>query len=244
MAPLSGALRLLYEGKSKRIYAAGPGEALMVFKDEVTAFNGRYRDEAPGKGAYSAALTSRMFELLESYGIKTHYICYAGGNAVKIRLADVIPLEVIVRNYVYGSMKKRLPLLKEMDKLEPPVVELHYKDDRLGDPLLHPRDPVAAGILAEDELNAIEDLALRVNNALSSFWRDRGLTLVDFKIEVARDNSGFMVVDEITGDTMRLIDPEGRHYDKEVYRRTRSTELLLQSYVRLLEAAGNPSRRC
>jgi len=240
----AGGQRLLYEGKSKRVYDAGNGLAVMEFKDEVTAFNGRYRDKAPGKGALSAALTSRLFEVLEDHGIRTHYVCHAGGNRVVVRLAEVLPLEVTVRNYAYGGMVKRMPLLKPLTPLPEPLVELHYKSDELGDPLLHPLDPVYASVISRDELEALEGLARRVDEVLAGFWGERGLRLVDFKLEVARGGDGFIVVDEVTGDTMRLLDADGRHFDKEVYRRTRSVEALLDAYRRLLELAGPPARRC
>ncbi len=240
----AGAWRLLYEGKSKRVYDAGDGLAVMEFKDEVTAFNGRYRDEAPGKGELSAALTSRMFEVLEEHGVPTHYVCYAGGNRVVVRLMDVLPLEVTVRNYAYGGMVKRMPLLKPLTPLPEPLVELHYKSDELGDPLLHPLDPVYAGLLGRGELEALEALARKVDEVLTGFWGERGLRLIDFKLEVARGPRGFVVVDEVTGDTMRLLDAGGGHVDKEVYRRTRSVEALLEAYRRLLGLAGGPVRRC
>ncbi|GAB6147744.1 phosphoribosylaminoimidazolesuccinocarboxamide synthase [Stetteria hydrogenophila] len=236
--------KLIYEGKAKRVFQAGPGEAVLEFKDDVTAFNGRFHDTVPGKGELSALLSARLFELLEESGVETHYLCYEGGARVRVRLLEVLPLEVTVRNYVYGSMAKRIPLAKPFTPIKPALVELHYKDDALGDPLLHPRDAVIAGLLSEEELGELESLALRVNDVLTGFWAERGLTLVDFKIEVARGPGGFVVVDEISGDTMRLVDGEGRHFDKEIYRRTRDTRALASAYARLVELAGRPSRRC
>jgi len=236
--------RLLYEGKAKRVYDLGGGEALLEFKDEVTAFDGRMRSRAPGKGIYSAMLTARLFEVLEDAGIGTHYVCYPGGNSVRVQLHKVLPLEVIVRRYAYGSMLRRMPLVKKLARLEPPLVELHYKSDELGDPLLHPLDPVYAGLLEEDELRELEDLARRTARVLAEFWAERGLRLVDLKLEVARSEDGFVIVDEVTGDTMRLIDKDGRHLDKQVYRDSGSVEALLDAYRLLAEAAGEPGRRC
>lgn len=236
--------QFLYEGKSKKLYALDNGEAIMVFKDDVTAYNGKYHDVARGKGTYSAMLSSRLFELLESNGIRTHYICYIGGNALRIRLYKVLPLEIIVRNHVYGSMVKRLPLLKKLEPITPPLVELHYKDDELGDPLLHPRDVVVAGLLTEEDMARLEKLALRVNDVLRRFWENRGLRLIDFKIEVAKCANGFVVVDEISGDSMRLINDDGQHFDKEIYRRTRDVSRLLEAYQYLAKAAGAPTKMC
>lgn len=242
-APVPGA-RLLYEGKAKKVYMLPDGRGLMVFKDEVTAFNGARRGAAPGKGVLAAMLSARLFEVLEDAGVGTHYICYPGGNTLLVERRQVLPLEVIVRRYAYGSMLKRMPLLKKMQRLEPPLVELHYKSDELGDPLLHPMDPVYAGIVSREELASLEELALRAAEVLAGFWRRRGLELVDLKLEAARHGSGFIVVDELSGDTMRLLDGGERHLDKQVYRDTGSVEALLEAYRRLVELAGEPSRRC
>ncbi|MET1129165.1 MAG: phosphoribosylaminoimidazolesuccinocarboxamide synthase [Thermoproteota archaeon] len=245
MAPEGGGSpQLLYEGKSKRLVLLDQDKAVMEFKDDVTAYDGRYRDEVPGKGRLSALLSARLFEVLDESGVETHYLCYEGGNRIRVRLLNVLPLEIIVRNYVYGSMARRMPLAEPLRPIEPALVELHYKDDKLGDPLLHPRDPIVAGLLSEEELGELEDLALRVNKVLSAFWSERGLLLVDLKLEVARGPEGFIVVDELSGDTMRLLDGQGRHLDKEIYRRSRDTAALAAAYARLVELAGQPARRC
>ncbi|OWJ54607.1 phosphoribosylaminoimidazolesuccinocarboxamide synthase [Pyrodictium delaneyi] len=235
---------LLYEGKAKRVLDAGDGLVVLEFKDEVTAFNGKLHDRAPGKGELAARLSARMFELLEEHGIPTHYVCYMGGSRLLARRYSVVPLEVIVRNYAYGSLLRRMPFFKSMERLSRPIVELHLKDDERGDPLVLPEDAVEAGLLSWRELWDIRSLALRVNSVLELFWRRRGLRLVDLKIEVARDSHGFVVVDEVSGDTMRLVDSSGRHLDKEVYRRSSSVEALLEAYRELARLAGEPKRRC
>ncbi|WP_420917905.1 phosphoribosylaminoimidazolesuccinocarboxamide synthase [Pyrodictium abyssi] len=235
---------LLYEGKAKRVLDAGNGLVVLEFKDEVTAFDGKRRDTAPGKGELAARLSARMFELLEEHGVPTHYVCYMGGSRLLARRHEVIPLEVIVRNYAYGSLLRRMPLLKPMERLFRPLVELHLKDDARGDPLVLPEDAVEAGLLSWRELWDIQSLALRVSSVLEMFWRRRGLRLVDLKIEVARSATGFVVVDEVTGDTMRLVDSGGRHLDKEVYRRGGGVEALLEAYRELARLAGEPERRC
>ena len=234
----------LYSGKSKTLLRSRDGSIVMVFRDEVTAFNMKYRDIAPGKGELAAKLSARMFEVLEEAGVKTHYVCYMGGSQLRVRYAEVLPVEVIVRNYAYGSMLKRIPLVERMKRLEPPIVEFHFKSDSLGDPLILEDDLVAAGLLTPGEVEDVKRLALQVNEVLTGFWLSRGLRLVDFKIEIARTPSGFMVVDEVSGDTMRLVDGEGRHYDKEVYRATRRVDLLLDAYRELVRLAGEPVRRC
>ena len=236
--------RPVYEGKAKKLYKLEEGMLLMVFKDEVTAFDGRFKDTAVGKGALSASLSSKMFEILEESGISTHYVCYNGDRGIVVKEYKVLPIEVIVRNYAYGSLLRRLPLFHEMEKLNEPIVELHYKDDRLHDPLILPADAIAAGLLDRGEIEVVENLALKVNEILLKFWLQHGLKLVDFKIEIARSNDGMVVVDEVSGDTMRLVDNNNKHLDKEIYRRTRNVEELIRAYRRLAELAGPPRRLC
>ncbi len=234
----------LYSGKAKTLYRLEPGKLLMRFRDEVTAFDGKRREDAPGKGTLAAKTSARLFELLEQAGIPTHYICYRGGPDLIVREAQVIPIEVIVRNYAYGSLLRRMPLLEKMKPLSRPLVELHYKSDELHDPLILPQDALEAGLVTEEELREIERLALEVNNVLRGVFEPRGYKLIDFKIEVGRVDGKLVVVDELSGDTMRVVDREGRHLDKEVFRKGGSVAELLEAYQRLAEIVGEPERRC
>ncbi len=234
----------LYSGKAKTLYRLEPGKILMVFRDDVTAFDGKRRESAPGKGELSARVSARLFEMLEEYGIPTHYICYRGGPEIVVREAKVLPIEVIVRNYAYGSLLKRMPLLHKMQKLSKPLVELHYKSDELHDPLILPQDVVEAGLVDEQTLHEIERLALEVNSVLRDFFERQGYKLIDFKIEVGFVDEKLVVVDELSGDTMRIVDSEGRHLDKEVFRRGGSVGELLEAYRRLASIVGEPRRVC
>ncbi len=234
----------LYSGKAKTLYRLEPGKILMLFRDDVTAFDGKRRESAPGKGELSAKTSARLFELLEEHGIPTHYVCYRGGAELVVREAKVLPIEVIVRNYAYGSMLRRMPLLRRLQKLSRPLVEFHYKSDELHDPLVLPQDIVEAGIVDENALHEIERLALEANSVLRDFFEPRGYRLLDFKIEVGWVGDKLVIVDELSGDTMRVLDPEGRHLDKEVFRRGGSVEELLEAYRRLAAVVGEPRRVC
>jgi phosphoribosylaminoimidazole-succinocarboxamide synthase len=238
--------KLIYEGKSKKVYEMDAHTLILEFKDEVTAFDGKYKDFVESKGILSARLSSKIFELLEDHGIKTHYICYLGGRLMKVKRCEAIPLEVIVRNYAYGSFLKRMPLLQKLKKFSSPLVEFHFKSDELHDPLLLEQDIIEAGVLSSNDLKKVKDVALRVNEVLSKFWAEKGLTLIDFKIEVGRDlkTNEIVVIDDLSGDSMRVITSDGRHLDKEVYRRTRDISLLINAYKELAEIAGEPTKLC
>jgi len=232
-------LRFLREGKSKRIYVKGEDTLVLEFKDYVTAFDGTRRDDVVGKGVINARISAHLFRKLEESGVKTHFIEYDGCRRLVVRRLEMIPLEVIVRNYAYGSLLKRMPLFKPLDKLEPPIVEFHYKDDSLHDPLVLREDVVRAGLLTEDEVEEIIEASLRANEVLSKIFESRGLKFIDVKFEFGRDRSGELVLaDEITGDSFRVIDPEGRHLDKEVYRRGGTPQELVSRYMELLSKLG------
>lgn len=241
---LSG--QLLYEGKAKRVYVKDENTLLMEFKDVVTALDGVKVSQAPGKGVLNAALSAFFFRLLESRGVNTHFIGYDGGRVLTVRRLKMVPVEVIVRNYAYGSLIKRLPLYKPLSKLGKPIVEYHYKSDELHDPLILPEDILNTGLMSGEELNTVNEVSLRVNEVLSSELVRYGLTLVDFKLEFGRDVDGrLLVADEISGDTIRVIDAEGRHLDKEVFRKGGSVEDLIIAYSTLARRLGiNVGFRC
>ncbi|MEM2206743.1 MAG: phosphoribosylaminoimidazolesuccinocarboxamide synthase, partial [Sulfolobales archaeon] len=120
---------LIYEGKTKRVYVKNQDTLLLEFKDVVTALDGVKKLHAPGKGVLNAAISAFFFRLLEAYGVKTHFIDYDGVNIHTVRRLKIIPIEVVVRNYAYGGLIKRLPLFKQLEKLSKPLIEFHYKSD-------------------------------------------------------------------------------------------------------------------
>ncbi len=179
------------------------------------------RSMPPGKGRLAAAQTVFFMQLLGKYGIRNHLVDWDGDRKILVRSLRMIPIEVIVRNYAYGSFLKRMPpLVKPLTKFRKPLVEFHLKSDELHDPLITTDDIIEAGLVDYGQLNEIINTALRVNSILSEFMASRGgLTLVDFKLEFGFDKSGNIVLaDEISGDTMRIL-INGRHLDKELFRK-------------------------
>jgi phosphoribosylaminoimidazole-succinocarboxamide synthase len=140
-----------------------------------------------------------------------------------IRAVEIIPLEVVVRNYAAGSMSERLGL-EEGSTLPRPIVEFYYKDDKLGDPLVSEEHILAFDWASQQDLDDIVALALRVNDFMSGCMLAVGIRLVDFKIEVGRvwdgDFHRLILADEISPDSCRLWDMEtGQKLDKDVFRR-------------------------
>jgi len=140
-----------------------------------------------------------------------------------VRACEIIPLEVIVRNYAAGSMAKRLGM-EEGTQLPRPIVEYCLKDDKLGDPLVTEEHIAAFGWASQQDMDDVLSLALRVNDFLAGVMYGVGIKLVDFKIEVGRVYEGdfqrLIVADEISPDSCRLWDIKtGQKLDKDVFRR-------------------------
>jgi phosphoribosylaminoimidazole-succinocarboxamide synthase len=211
---------LVYEGKAKEVFSTDEPDVLIHrYKDDATAFNAQKRGSWKNKGRTNATMSAAIFAYLEANGVPTHFIEQVNEAAIKTKELKMLPVEVIVRNVAAGSLAKRLGY-EEGRKLKAPVVELCYKDDALGDPMLNWYHFRELGVSDED-LEFCEELGLKVNEILMPFFDKRGITLVDFKIEVGRDAEGrLMLADEISPDTCRFWDKEtGERLDKDRFRR-------------------------
>jgi phosphoribosylaminoimidazole-succinocarboxamide synthase len=215
---------ILYEGKAKILYAtANPEVLLTVFKDDATAFNAQKRGSIVGKGEMNCAISSHLFQLLEAQGVATHWIDCPAANEMRVRAVKIIPLEVVVRNIVAGSLSQQtgLPL---GTILEEPLVEFYYKNDALGDPLLTLERLLLLKLATLEQVEQLRSKALKINQVLSDFFQKCGITLVDFKLEFGLDSqSNLLLADEISPDTCRLwnqteADPARRVMDKDRFR--------------------------
>jgi phosphoribosylaminoimidazole-succinocarboxamide synthase len=211
---------MLYEGKAKKIFATDDeGILLHRYKDDATAFNAKKRGSWEGKGKTNATMSAALFEYLETQGVPTHFVEQVDDESITTKKLEMLPVEVIVRNIAAGSLARLLGF-EEGRKLKAPIVELCYKDDDLDDPMLNWYHFRELGV-ADEDLAFCEELGLRVNEILVPFYDEKGVTLVDFKIEVGRDENGnLMLADEISPDTCRFWDKEtGEKLDKDRFRR-------------------------
>ncbi|MDU8911465.1 phosphoribosylaminoimidazolesuccinocarboxamide synthase [Aestuariicoccus sp. MJ-SS9] len=214
----------IYEGKAKIMYEGPePGTIVQYFKDDATAFNAEKKDVIDGKGVLNNRLSEFFMTGLNGIGVPTHFLKRLNMREQLVRACEIIPLEIIVRNYAAGSMAKRLGI-EEGTPLPRPIVEYCYKDDKLGDPLVTEEHIAAFGWASQQDMDDILSLALRVNDYLSGLMYAVGIRLVDFKIEIGRVYDGdfqrLIVADEISPDSCRLWDIEsGRKLDKDVFRR-------------------------
>jgi len=214
------AATMIYEGKAKRIWTTeDPDRVLMEFKDDATALNGLKRGQIAGKGVVNARVTAVLMTMLANAGMPTHFVAQVDERRLLVRRLAMVPLEVVVRNVVAGSLAQRTGLA-EGTPIEVPLVELYYKNDALGDPLLNDEHVVLLDAATPEELARLKSQARRINQLLSAFFLDRDLILVDFKLEFGRDGAELVLGDEITPDTCRLWDRATHEkLDKDRFRR-------------------------
>jgi phosphoribosylaminoimidazole-succinocarboxamide synthase len=206
------------------VYATDQADLVAVeYKDDATAFNALKKAQLAGKGELNCQISARLFELLERDGIPTHYLGMPQANWMHVRPVRIVPVEVVIRNTAFGSLCKQMPI-EPGTPLDPPLLDLYYKDDAFGDPLLTDARLERLGLLSADQRQQLERLALAVNTSLRRFFAAIQLQLVDFKIELGFTGSGDLVVaDEISPDTCRLwdlqvADAQDRILDKDRFR--------------------------
>jgi phosphoribosylaminoimidazole-succinocarboxamide synthase len=237
----------LYRGKAKTVYAveerSRDGEELVIirYRDDATAFNGEKKGAIEDKGIMNNKIASGLFALLERAGVPTHFVERLNDRDMVCKKTRIVPLEVIVRNVAAGSMAKRLGLA-EGQELKTTVFELSYKDDALGDPLINDYHAVAIGASTFGEIEAIKALTFKVNDVLRAFFLERGVRLIDFKLEfgitsAGAADGGLVLADEISPDTCRFWDAvTGEKLDKDRFRRDLGN--VKEAYAEILGRIG------
>ncbi|MGM9570632.1 MAG: phosphoribosylaminoimidazolesuccinocarboxamide synthase [bacterium] len=210
----------LYEGKAKIIYKTDDSDLVWVeYKDSATAFNGLKKGTIQDKGIYNAKISAAIFEYLEKIGVPTHQHSVINDRELVVKKVEIIPIEVVVRNKVAGSLAKRVGQ-PEGTELACPILEFCYKDDDLGDPMVNEYHIAAMKWATYAEMAAIKELSAKVNAALTKFFAETGTDLIDFKLEFGRYHGQVILADEISPDTCRLWDQKtGEKLDKDRFRR-------------------------
>ena len=211
----------LYEGKAKQLFETTDPNLLIVrYKDDATAGNGAKKGTIENKGILNNAITQKIFQYLANNGIKTHLVAQLNEREQLCEKVTIFPLEVITRNLIAGSMAARLGI-KEGIKPSNTIMEICYKNDEFGDPLINDHHAVALGLATYDELAQIYGMTNKINQLLSKKFDELGITLVDFKLEFGKNSCGEIVLaDEISPDTCRFWDKEtGAKLDKDRFRR-------------------------
>lgn len=211
---------MLYEGKAKKVFKTdNDKEYIVSYKDDATAFNGVKKGTIADKGIVNNTMSALLFKMLEEKGIPTHLIELLNDRETLVKAVKILPLEVIPRNIVAGSLAKRLGL-EEGTVLKQPVLELCYKNDELGDPMINDSHVLAIGLATEEQLALVKKYAMQINEILIEYFAARKMKLVDFKIEFGVYEGQVILADEISPDTCRLWDVDtNEKLDKDRFRR-------------------------
>ena len=212
--------QMLYEGKAKQVFKMeNPDLYRIHYKDDATAFNGEKKGTIHDKGVLNNKITSFFFTMLNEAGIPTHFVERIDDRDQIVKALDIVPLEVIVRNIAAGSMAKRFGL-EEGTPLQHPIFEFCYKNDDLGDPFANESQITALGWATQDQLTAIKDITMKVNDILKDFLATKKVKLVDFKLEFGSHKGQILLGDEISPDTCRFWDADtNEKLDKDRFRR-------------------------
>ncbi|MCI2430923.1 phosphoribosylaminoimidazolesuccinocarboxamide synthase [Candidatus Acetothermia bacterium] len=242
-------MTLLYDGKAKQLFSGPqPHTVIVSFKDSATAGNAAKRALFPQKGALCNTISSKLFELLAAHNLDSHYIRKLNEESFLAHNVHILPLEVVVRNRATGSITKRLGIVRGRP-FQPPLLELFYKSDALGDPLLCESHAQVMGLATERELTQIKEQALRANEILKIYFAELDLQLIDMKFEFGRPyphphpapspfkGEGILLADEISPDTMRLWDAQtNESLDKDVFREDKGD--LISAYREVARRMG------
>ena len=207
-------MKLIYTGKTKDVFALDNGNYLLKFKDDVTGENGVFDPGAntvglsiAGVGDVNLRMSVYFFEKLKAAGIKTHY--------VKANLADttmeVLPakvfgkgLEVICRHRAVGSFFRRYGDYIEEGAPLPAYVEMTFKDDAKGDPLVTRDGLEVLGVMTPAQYDAIKDMTQKITGVVADDLSQKGLTLYDIKFEFGYSGDEVILIDEIASGNMRV----------------------------------------
>ena len=214
-------LEQIYEGKAKKVYATDDPELVIVdYKDDATALDGLKKGTIAGKGVINNQMTNRLMDKMEKAGIPTHFVKELSQRETLVKKVSIVPLEVIVRNISAGHFASRYGV-EEGIVFDQPTIEFSYKNDDLHDPLLNEYHAIALKLATREEIDLIKKYSFAVNDVLKAFWRECGVTLVDFKLEFGKTSDGTIVLaDEISPDTCRLCDSKTHEkLDKDRFRR-------------------------
>ena len=223
---------LINSGKVKSVFTTDDEDKVIIeFRDDMTAGDGARKEVMSKKGAYNAVISAKIFKVLEENGVATQFIDLLEPNVMLAKKLEMIPIEVIVRNIATGSLVRKYPI-EDGTRLEPPIVQMDYKDDEYHDPMLNDSIAKALGIATQEELDILTEKALKINDVLTKFFADAGIILVDYKVEFGKDADGNILLgDEISPDGCRLWDSETLEMlDKELFRKGKDDEVM-EAYV-------------
>ena len=227
-------MKLLVEGKAKKIFLYKEKSMLVqYFKDDTTAYNNKKNKKFNNKGIINNYISANIFKYLNKKKIKTHFIKRLNERQQLIKKLKIIPLEVVVRNRVAGSLHKKLGL-EFGKKISPPILEFYLKSDKLNDPLLNEQHVIFLKLCNENDLKKVKKIAIKINFLLIKYFNDIKINLIDFKLEFGKYKNHILLADEISPDSCRLWDKSSKKsLDKDLFRENKGD--LLEAYTDVLK---------
>ena len=216
-------MKLVYEGKTKNVYALDNGNVMLKFKDDCTGKDGVFDPgdnsvglTIDGVGDVNLRMSIYFFEKINAAGIKTHYVSADLANTTM----EVLPakvfgkgLEVICRNKAVGSFIRRYGALIESGTKLPAYVETTIKDDAKGDPLITKDALVAIGVMTEEQYEDLKAQTQAITKIVADDLAEKGLELYDIKFEFGYAPDGsVMLIDEVASGNMRVY-KDGEYID-------------------------------
>ena len=207
------------KGKAKSMFTtSNPGELIMEFRDDASAFDGKKKASLAGKGAVNNQFNAFIMNYLGDNGVEHHLINLIDNTNSLVSSLEMFPIECVIRNRATGSISKRLGTEDGLI-LEKPLFEFFLKDDDLGDPLINRNHIVSFGWAKDDELDEMISTSYKVNELLTKLFADAGMILVDFTLEFGISDGKILLGDEFTPDGCRLWDDETlEKLDKDRFR--------------------------
>lgn len=205
---------LVYKGKTKDVFSLENGNYLLRFKDDVTGENGVFDPGAntvglsiEGVGKVNLRMSVYFFELIKEAGIKTHYV---SADLDEVTM-EVLPakvfgkgLEVICRKKAVGSFYRRYSDYIEEGADLDNYVEMTFKNDEKGDPLVTPDGMIALGVMNIAQYDAIKEMTSKITDIVDAEMVKRGMKLYDIKFEFGYVGDEVFLIDEIASGNMRV----------------------------------------
>lgn len=206
-------MKLVYTGKTKNVYALENGNYLLKFKDDVTGENGVFDPGAntvglsiEGVGNINLKMSVFFFEKIIEAGIKTHFVsANLSENTMEVLPAKPIGkgLEVICRERAVGSFYRRYSAYVEEGARLPSYVEMTFKDDAKGDPLVTRDGLIDLKVMTGEQYDTIKEMTQQITAIVANILKSKGMELYDIKLEFGYNGNEIILIDEISSGNMR-----------------------------------------
>ncbi|MBR5900424.1 MAG: phosphoribosylaminoimidazolesuccinocarboxamide synthase [Clostridia bacterium] len=214
--------KLIYKGKTKDVYELENGNVLLKFKDDCTGKDGKFDPgensvglTIEGVGDVNLRMSIYFFEKLKQAGIKTHYVSADLENTTM----EVLPgkvfgkgLEVICRYRAVGSFLRRYGDYIEEGAPLDSYVEMTFKNDAKGDPLVTKEGLIALGVMTSEQYDQTVEMTKKITKIVADDLKEKGLEMYDIKFEFGYNDNEVMLIDEIASGNMRVYQ-DGKYID-------------------------------